>query len=228
MECPKCRKSVEGSFNFCPNCAFPLQDQKNRFPPSEFNSTDLSKAFGVIENPAPLAWRAKERLRRLGIEYGYKIALGYEDPNVDYSASRGPIDVVWMSDGRVVAAFEVRAKRSDLDVITTRRNLEKLKNFDAKEKFIVYVSSITGKASFNRVDENTAVQKPERTAYLPYNIEDIRRSSPRAFEVWTTREEEDLINGYKSGMSVSELAARHQRRIGGIVSRLKKLGLIEE
>ena len=41
---------------------------------------------------------------------------------------------------------------------------------------------------------------------------------------WTEQEEEELVNEYTSGCSVSEIAKMHKRKIGGIKARLVRLG----
>jgi len=228
LECPNCHTNTQESFKFCPNCAFQLEKEATTLPSPKLDPTELSKSFGTIENPAPLAKRAKLRLRKLGSDNGYKVVLDYENPKINYPEKSSFVDVVWMSDEKIVAAFEVRAKTSELNFITSKSALEKLKNLEAEEKFIVYVSFITGKANFNPVGDDTAITKRIRGPYLPYNIEEIRKTLPRAYEPWTSAEIEDLVNGFKGGASARQLAFKHQRGIGAIVSRLKKLGLLEE
>jgi len=61
-----------------------------------------------------------------------------------------------------------------------------------------------------------------------YSLEEIRRHHPRAYEKWTPEEDELLAREYGEGVSLSELAMKHQRKIGAIRSRLNKLGLISE
>ena len=105
--------------------------------------------------------------------------------------------------------------------------MESLKKLDAEEKFVVYVSKITGKAHFNKIDDDTALQK-RRAINVPNNIEQIRRRVPRAYEMWTKNEEEELIREFQNGLQPHEIAKMHERGTGAIFSRLKKLGLIEE
>jgi hypothetical protein len=45
---------------------------------------------------------------------------------------------------------------------------------------------------------------------------------------WTPYEEELLIKRYKDGLSIEQISELHERKLGGIRARLKKLGLIEE
>jgi ATP-dependent DNA helicase RecQ len=44
---------------------------------------------------------------------------------------------------------------------------------------------------------------------------------------WTQEEEKDLTEEYNQGVEIDEIALIHKRKIGGIRSRLRKLGLIE-
>ncbi|BBC25367.1 Holliday junction resolvase-like protein [Pseudanabaena sp. ABRG5-3] len=57
-------------------------------------------------------------------------------------------------------------------------------------------------------------------------ITDIRKKHPRAYEAWTKEEDEKLIRLYREGLKPNQLAIEFQRQIGGIRSRLKKLGLL--
>jgi len=50
----------------------------------------------------------------------------------------------------------------------------------------------------------------------------------RAYEKWTTEEDKALTERYKGGLSISQLAKEHQRKLGAIHSRLRKLGLVTE
>jgi hypothetical protein len=57
-------------------------------------------------------------------------------------------------------------------------------------------------------------------------MEKIRARYPRAYERWTEAEDRLLEERCQAGLTVSELAARHQRQPGAIRSRLKKQGLV--
>jgi hypothetical protein len=59
-----------------------------------------------------------------------------------------------------------------------------------------------------------------------YTVEGVRRSHPRAYEKWTTEEDEALVKRYNDGGSIPELVKIHQRKLGAIRSRLEKLGLL--
>ncbi len=50
----------------------------------------------------------------------------------------------------------------------------------------------------------------------------------RVGERWTSAEESALSEEWEQGLSVSDIAGLHQRRVGGILARLKTLGLLPE
>jgi hypothetical protein len=57
-------------------------------------------------------------------------------------------------------------------------------------------------------------------------LEQVREKHPRAFAPWTTREDNELVEMYKRGGKIEEIAKHHRRRPGAIRARLQKLGLI--
>lgn len=63
-----------------------------------------------------------------------------------------------------------------------------------------------------------------------YDVDEIRKKHPKAYEGWTNAEDAELVKNYRDGLSISELAERHERKTGAILSRLRKLeklGLIK-
>lgn len=50
----------------------------------------------------------------------------------------------------------------------------------------------------------------------------------QAGKPWSKEEEDRLVEGFNIGCSVSDLAVAHERKVGGIMSRLKKLGLLKD
>ena len=60
-----------------------------------------------------------------------------------------------------------------------------------------------------------------------YSLEKIREKHPSAYKKWTADEEASLVTGFQSGKSVVMLAEMLDRQVGGIRSRLIRLGLIE-
>ena len=62
----------------------------------------------------------------------------------------------------------------------------------------------------------------------PGNLDEIMKYYPRAYETWTTNEDQQLTIEFEQGKSVPQIAIVHQRQTGTIRSRLKELGLISE
>ncbi len=59
------------------------------------------------------------------------------------------------------------------------------------------------------------------------NVSKVREEFPRAFMPWKTDEEAQLIEQYRKGAKITDIARMHQRNPGAIRSRLIKLGLIQ-
>lgn len=57
--------------------------------------------------------------------------------------------------------------------------------------------------------------------------ENIRADAPLQGSVWTREQEQILIEMFNQGMSAAKISERMKRTTGGIASKLKKLGLIE-
>ena len=69
---------------------------------------------------------------------------------------------------------------------------------------------------------------PEEKTKMSYHerVDSVRKTKPRAWTAWTVEDEDTLIEGFESGMTLDELADSLQRQVGGIRSRLKRLGYI--
>ena len=58
------------------------------------------------------------------------------------------------------------------------------------------------------------------------DLTEIRKKYPRAYEAWATSEDNQLVDLFKRGHRIKEIAKQLQRQDGAISSRLKKLELI--
>ena len=58
-------------------------------------------------------------------------------------------------------------------------------------------------------------------------LADLRRIHPNAYEKWTAEEEEHLVDAFRSGTVVRDLAVEFGRRPSAIRTRLIRLGEIE-
>ncbi|MER5609279.1 hypothetical protein AB0F93_01040 [Micromonospora tulbaghiae] len=61
-----------------------------------------------------------------------------------------------------------------------------------------------------------------------YRVAEVRERHPRAYERWTTEDEQRLLDRYAEGATIDQLAAEFGRNTGGIVSRLQRLGAVVE
>lgn len=76
-----------------------------------------------------------------------------------------------------------------------------------------------------KVPIDTASPEP-RAGTLDWR-EKVQRDHPKAYQRWTEVEDNELAEEFGAGMTVREMSTRHQRRQGGIMARLVRLGLIE-
>jgi hypothetical protein len=56
--------------------------------------------------------------------------------------------------------------------------------------------------------------------------EEIQGRHPNAYQAWTAEEEAVLAEEFHDGLTVAQMADRHERRPGGITARLVRLGLV--
>ena len=66
----------------------------------------------------------------------------------------------------------------------------------------------------------------ESPADYQTRITRIKEAHPRAYEPWSTEEEDSLRSLYQQGVSQRDIAARLHRQPGAIASRMAKLGLV--
>lgn len=113
-------------------------------------------------------------------------------------------------------------------------NLELKNRINELEKIIIQdTKKIKSKQIY--FEDETTISKKIRGLYFPVGerykkrvIQNLENNLPlRAGIPWSNLEEETLVNGFKNGMSIKELTERHNRKSGGIKSRLKKLGIID-
>jgi hypothetical protein len=70
----------------------------------------------------------------------------------------------------------------------------------------------------SRIDENN----------ISDSQDEIKKIYPRAYEKWTSNEDQQLTIEYKQAKSIPQIAVIHQRKTIAIRSRLTKLGLISD
>jgi hypothetical protein len=57
-------------------------------------------------------------------------------------------------------------------------------------------------------------------------VAEDRRRYPKAWSAWSPDDDNRLLDGYRSGMDVGQLAAELGRKPGAVVSRLVKHGVV--
>jgi hypothetical protein len=233
--CPKCGEEI-GDVDYCPNCGSQLAYY--------LDAIILSRLFGRVETGKTNIHKlAQVRLWNIGRERGFTAFLEYEAPDLVKVGRRSRIDVVWKSQKGIIAAFEVRTKKKrSLDIVGSQKDQIKLKCFNAQAKFIVNVSESTGRAYFHKIVDSLGTEafpsEPQPIVAQPvsildkekaksYSFEEIRGISIRAYEKWTSEEDEELVKQYRDGLNISQIAELHQRQNGAIYSRLVKLGFVQ-
>lgn len=217
--CSKCSKETHAEYRYCPDCGSKLW--------LNWDGVVLAKLFVGVELTGKRVHKlAQYRLWRIGKELGFFSITEFAVPDLVQKGRTSLIDVVWKTEDGIEFAFEIRTKAQELDLVTTRKDTMKLQNLSARKKFIVNVSNKTGKAYFNQItgEPNELIMVIQNKSY---NLDEIRRKHPRAYENWTDNEDFELSKCYQEGLSISLLAEKHQRNRGAIRSRLKKLGLMK-
>lgn len=195
------------------------------------DSTAFSKLFGAVEPGKDVRQHAEDRIWKMGKDLGFTSFTWYEAPNLLNDGRNRFISVIWKKGMEIAVAFQVRRKKHDIGIVTSLRDIRKLQNLQANEKYIVNVSETTGKAYFHRVtdwdnkDINEASQRFSSNTedHKKYNLDEIRLKNARAYEIWTEEEDKELISDYHNNLSVSAIAEKHKRQRSAIRSRLKKL-----
>ncbi len=203
---------------------------------------EISKRFGIVEPGKSVRQQAEMKLLKMGTDLGFSSYSWYEMPNLLNDGRNRFISVVWKTGNEIAVAFQVRRKRLNPHIVKSLNDRRKLYHLRSKEKYIVNVAERTGKPYFFRVTdgdkkylgttistENLTGQKTslDLEESKAYNLDEIRLKHPRAYESWTEAEDLELSKYHEEGLSVSQLAEKHQRQSGAIRSRLKKLELIE-
>jgi hypothetical protein len=193
---------------------------------------EIVERFGVVSPGKDVRRQAVAKLLKIGAALGFSPYENYEVPNLLNDGKTRFISVVWMAGNEIAVAFQVRRKRLNPQIMRSRNDRRKLHYLQAKEKYIVNVSEKTGKPyffgeaewsknQFESLKPTQNLQKQQSSSKL----EDVKHA--RAYEPWTGEEDIQLTEKYNNGATVFQLAKKHQRSIRAIVSRLKKLDLVE-
>ena len=92
-----------------------------------------------------------------------------------------------------------------------------------------FLSAIVAHASSHNLGERDIPARRHRGTEQgegsSYSLDDIRQAHPKAYEPWTSEEDEHLKEMQRAGRSISEMARNFGRQPGAIRSRLKKLDM---
>lgn len=93
------------------------------------------------------------------------------------------------------------------------------------EQILNRLSDITYTDFFNAAREALNLDKGDSKTYNDH-ITDVRKSHPRAYELWTSEEDESLRQMVQAGENTKTIANIFKRQPGAIQSRIRKLGLV--
>lgn len=105
----------------------------------------------------------------------------------------------------------------------------KIPSEEIKKMHKNFVVAMGGKWNDKKTSNNDELKKDEE--YQEHSIsklEKIREKHTNAYKKWTIEEEQKVIDDFKKGKSLKEIAGLHGRQVGGIRARLIKVGLIED
>lgn len=105
----------------------------------------------------------------------------------------------------------------------------KIPSEEIKKMHKNFVVAMGGKWNDKKTSKSDELKKDEE--YQEHSIsklEKIREKHTNAYKKWTTEEEQKVIDDFKKGKSLKEIAGLHGRQVGGIRARLIKVGLIED
>ncbi len=99
--------------------------------------------------------------------------------------------------------------------------LQEFSREEREAKKRVFLRSCGGETAEKNREGSNEKKESEKT----YSIDEIQKKHTAAYMSWTEKEEDQLKQLFLLGMPVRELAKIHGRQRGGIISRLKKMGL---
>ncbi len=79
----------------------------------------------------------------------------------------------------------------------------------------------------NKSNQPSKKAEQHEVKHKAYSVEEIQQEFPRAYERWTSEEDERLKQQYVAGINIPALAKYFGRNKGAIQSRLKKLNILE-
>lgn len=212
------------------------QDIKNYIEDIYIRGVELGKTKIEFHN------FLQNKIAELANEFYLTFQKEYVLSNFYEGQSKGYIDVVWTIGATPVVAIEI-------DSALRGRSIRKLLASNANLLFWVYYGIAPFESLTNFIDIEGRVKvlhfpskferfgiKPQ-TSYKPignietkniksYTFTSVREKYPKAYEKWSSDQDEILKKYFQKGLSVSEISKKLLRKPGAIRSRLRKLSLL--
>jgi vacuolar-type H+-ATPase subunit D/Vma8 len=198
--------------------------------------SEIIEKFDTVQPGKYVREYAEQKLCQIGADLGFTAVTNYPIENLFEDGRRRIISVVWLSDhNEIQTAFQVRRKAYDINVITSLKDRRKLSELKAKEKYLVNVSEREGTAHFFNVttanvhyyptvNNETLPRQAQTTSFSISTAKQMTHANQR----WTPEEEKELKEAFAQGLTIGQLAKKHQRTRGAIQMRLAQLGLIDD
>jgi hypothetical protein len=160
--------------------------------------------------------------------------MSLDAAEIDLSRSFEPgMGYVALSRVRTLAGLRLTglnetALKVNPDILIFDRELErlsdemvwKLREIPVEERLFLQ------KKFLNSIGVKTEKEKQEKIK--KYSVEELRKTTAKAYQKWTQEEDERLVETFATGKKIPYLAILFERKNGAIRSRLKKLGLLDE
>ncbi|HZK82812.1 MAG TPA: DUF433 domain-containing protein [Humisphaera sp.] len=126
------------------------------------------------------------------------------------------------------------AQESELDMVDHSRQLssktiavlEMIAAGCSYEQILAAYPDLTYLDIFRAATEALDKMSQQEANHPAYQVAEIRKSYPRAYEKWTDNEDRRLRELIDGGLTVARIARRLQRQRGAIRSRIRKLDLV--
>lgn len=119
---------------------------------------------------------------------------------------------------------DIDFKKSSADAVDV---FGKLTEVEIKKMHENFVKACGGKIQNSSTPTQASPLKRGIISERGSKLAEIREKHPNAYAKWTPEEEKEIVSQFKSGKPVKDISALSGRKIGGIKSRLIKLGLID-
>ena len=131
-------------------------------------------------------------------------------------------------------ALKVHPQILEQDSVFQNESKETQKTFDVlgaeeiKKMHKNFVLAMSGKWKEKKEKEMPHLEARPPSGATIGRLEQIRTKHQNAYKKWIPEEEKEIVSQFKSGKSIKNISALSGRQVGGIRTRLVKLGLIEE